>query len=666
MKLINLMVGALAITRAGASAGRSNNTDACEIKHLKNIESAGTFDVVHCADNLWHGDPDHQALPCVTTDQVWEACNNPLNLTQEYPSRLELENRMQLKNGDGTCPVKSNITMLDVYNAATSSFSDHYCDPVKFPSTLARDCAIYKPLVPHECRETSRLVAFCNYLENEFERIYNRSFSWHDVYLNNTIPSCNLTLVPRSPRASDIHFPSPSPVSSEGIPSSSRGSQSSSTSQASKSVSSSSNRASLRGSTSAASESVNSSSTAGSRHASSSGHDSSVWLSPASSEGRPSSSRGFEGSSTSQVSESVISSSTAGSSHASSSGHDSNTWVSPASSEGRPSSSRGFQVSSTSEVSGSVSPSSGSNLQHGSNSWLSPSVSPLSSRGSQSDSDEASSADHNSGAWLSSSLPSSAVVVHSRPRMSSSFRDTDPHVTPSWFWSPPDDGHGDPEQTGHGVPEQTYEIIRGVCYGVIALGVTSLFFLLYWFYKPRQNEISIRPMYRTPVEGGQQPVANSNEEMAGVKLELPVIKKKKLTTSLRGVVNEYYATEDMAEKIECLNQIYQFKVTELADKTQLEIDKVFICPINFEVIGENDLTMLPNGTFVSREGIEGWLAIKNTCPFTRLPLNKNDLPTVYKSKVLEHIKTIKDRNSSMMGERKMDLFLREAEEEIKI
>ena len=39
MKLINLMVGALAITRVGASAGRSNNTDACEIKHLKNIKA---------------------------------------------------------------------------------------------------------------------------------------------------------------------------------------------------------------------------------------------------------------------------------------------------------------------------------------------------------------------------------------------------------------------------------------------------------------------------------------------------------------------------------------------------------------------------------------------------------------------------------------------------
>ena len=295
MKLINLMVGALAITRAGASAVRSNNTDACEIKHLKNIESAGTFDVVHCADNLWHGDPDHQALPCVTTDQVWEACNNPLNLTQEYPSRLELENRMQLKNGDGTCPVKSNITMFDVYKAGTSSFSNHYCDPVKFPSTLARDCAIYKPLVPHECRETSRLVAFCNYLENEFERIYNMSFSWHDVYLNNTIPSCNLTLVPRSPRASDIHFPSPSPVSNEGIPLSSRASQGSSTSQASESVSSSSTRASLRGSTSEASEPVNSSNTAGS--------------SPVSSEVSPSSSRSSQSSSTSQVSESVNSSS---------------------------------------------------------------------------------------------------------------------------------------------------------------------------------------------------------------------------------------------------------------------------------------------------------------------------------------------------------------------
>ena len=102
--------------------------------------------------------------------------------------------------------VKSNITMLDVYNAVTSSFSNHYCDPVKFPSTLARDCAIYKPLV-QECRGTSRLVALCNYLENEFERIYNRSFSWHDVYLNNTIQIAISTLVP-SPRASDIHFPS--------------------------------------------------------------------------------------------------------------------------------------------------------------------------------------------------------------------------------------------------------------------------------------------------------------------------------------------------------------------------------------------------------------------------------------------------------------------------
>ena len=56
------------------------------------------------------------------------------------------------------------------------------------------------------------------------------------------------------------------------------------------------------------------------------------------------------------------------------------------------------------------------------------------------------------------------------------FRDTDLHVTP-----PPDDGHGDPEQTGHGVTEQTYEIIQGVCYGVIALGVTSLFFFFIGF-----------------------------------------------------------------------------------------------------------------------------------------------------------------------------------------
>ena len=100
--------------------------------------------------------------------------------------------------------------MLDVYNAVTSSFSNHYCDPGFHQ--------LWLEIVPFTnigsaCRETSRLVALCNYLENEFERIYNRSFSWHDVYLNNTIPSCNLTLVPRSPRASDIHFPSPSPVS---------------------------------------------------------------------------------------------------------------------------------------------------------------------------------------------------------------------------------------------------------------------------------------------------------------------------------------------------------------------------------------------------------------------------------------------------------------------
>ena len=205
MKGVNFVaLGILFANRASAIA--LNGTESCEIKHLRNIERARTFDVVHCADNLWHGDPDHQALPCVTTDQVWEACNNPLNLTQEYPSRLELENRMQLKNGDGTCPVKSNITMLDVYRAGTSSLSEHYCDPVNFPSTLARDCAVYKPLVPHECRETSRLVAFCNYLENAFERINNISFSWRDIYLNNTIPRCNLTLIPRSPRESDIHF----------------------------------------------------------------------------------------------------------------------------------------------------------------------------------------------------------------------------------------------------------------------------------------------------------------------------------------------------------------------------------------------------------------------------------------------------------------------------
>lgn len=66
---------------------------------------------------------------------------------------------MQFKNGDRTCRVKSNITMLDVYRAGTSSFSEHYCDSVNFPSTQARVCAIYKPLVPHECREKSRLVA---------------------------------------------------------------------------------------------------------------------------------------------------------------------------------------------------------------------------------------------------------------------------------------------------------------------------------------------------------------------------------------------------------------------------------------------------------------------------------------------------------------------------
>ena len=76
-----------------------------------------------------------------------------------------------------------------------------------------------------------------------------------------------------------------------------------------------------------------------------------------------------------------------------------------------------------------MSSSSGSNFQRGSNSWLSPSVSPLSSRGSHPDSVEASSADHNSGAWLSSSLPSSAVVVHSRPRTSPSFRGLSPSTT---------------------------------------------------------------------------------------------------------------------------------------------------------------------------------------------------------------------------------------------
>lgn len=35
MKLMNLIVSSLAITKAGESIERSNNTDACEIEHLK-------------------------------------------------------------------------------------------------------------------------------------------------------------------------------------------------------------------------------------------------------------------------------------------------------------------------------------------------------------------------------------------------------------------------------------------------------------------------------------------------------------------------------------------------------------------------------------------------------------------------------------------------------
>ena len=56
---------------------------------------------------------------------------------------------------------------------------------------------------------------------------------------------------------------------------------------------------------------------------------------------------------------------------------------------------------------------------------------------------------------------------------------------------------------------------------------------------------------------------------------------------------------------------------------QIEEEVVFLCPINLEVIEEEEeLTMLPNGTFVSRKGIEKWLTIKKTCPITRRPLNK--------------------------------------------
>ena len=112
---------------------------------------------------------------------------------------------------------------------------------------------------------------------------------------------------------------------------------------------------------------------------------------------------------------------------------------------------------------------------------------------------------------------------------------------------------------------------------------------------------------------------------------------------LGDLVNNYYAKTEKNEKKEILKQIYQLKIRELARMTPSEIEQndVYSCPITFESL-EADLTILPNGYFVSLSGIMQSLYFKKECPFSRRPLSENDLLTVGKAQVLEDIKEIKE------------------------